>query len=417
MELQKAGPGARLSGQTVGQYQILELIGTGGMGEVYRAQDTHLNRQVAVKALPLSLLSNVNARKRFIRETRIASQVNHPYVATVFDVVEHGEDLLLVMELIEGRRLSRILREEETDVGQVVGWGLEIAEALSAIHKAGLVHRDVKPGNVMVTPAGHVKVMDFGLARPFEPVSSDSGEVTRVQDSTITQAGAGVGTLLYMSPEQVRGERVDKRSDLFSFGVLMYEAVTGTHPFAKPSVHESAAAILHEAPGGGDEPETLTASGPLRELILRLLEKTPDERYQDTGPLIIDLRAVAQGVSYLPETEKRRRKTLIGVAVSTVAVVAALILGGLWWLNRPPVWDRPRLALAVVPFVGLDPRFHLTLGAPPGLARSPGARLGVQPGGHAGPHQRCGKRRDAQCGRRHGSHLLDPLGCCACAPG
>jgi serine/threonine-protein kinase len=210
------------SDRVVGAYRIHELIGRGGMGEVYRADDTRLGRAVAVKVLPDRLADQPGSRKRFLREARFACRVVHPYVATVFDVIEEDERVLLVMEHIEGRRLDVVLRTDRPDLRRVTEYALEMAEAVGAIHRAGLVHRDLKPGNVMVTPSGHVKVMDFGIARPLaRPELREPGQTSK--DSTFTDEPGLVGTLLYMSPEQVRRDPVDYRSDLFAFGTILYK--------------------------------------------------------------------------------------------------------------------------------------------------------------------------------------------------
>ena len=351
MALEPRQARTQLTGQTAAHYRIMEMIGHGGMGEVYRAHDDHLDRSVAIKALPPRLAGDDIARRRFIRETRVASQVIHPYVATVFDVVDHHGNLLLVMELIEGEKLSSIIHQTPPDPQRAVTYATEISEALNAIHAVGLTHRDLKPGNVMITREGHVKVMDFGLARQATPVDiSGSDETARASDATITREGTGVGTVLYMSPEQLRGERADARSDLFAFGILLYELITGSHPFVRPSVHESVAAILREAPGGESEPATLSQSGPLRNVVMRLLEKEPDRRYQDSGELIRDLRAVSEGAVRLPREQARLRRRLTVGIPSVLLAAGALAFAGYWWVTSPPVWEQPRFSIAVTPF-------------------------------------------------------------------
>ena len=201
MATQGAGAEPFREGDVLAGYRVVERVGRGGMGDVYRAWDDRLQRPVAIKAArPVAAFDDL-ARKRFLRETRMACRVNHPFVATVYDVLEESDQLYLVMEFIEGRRLDEIIDEDHPKVDTLSGYAVEIAEALAAIHSEGIVHRDLKPANVMVTRAGHVKVMDFGVARP-PPGSLTSTEI----DATLTREGYAVGTVNYMSPEQVGGK-------------------------------------------------------------------------------------------------------------------------------------------------------------------------------------------------------------------
>lgn len=333
MEAFRDGAKATLTGQTVGSYQVLDRIGRGGMGDVYRALDTRLNRLVAVKTLARSLATDPHARKRFLLETRTACQVQHPYVATVFDVVEWGDGLLLVMELIEGRRLDTVLASDQPALQQVTGYALEIAEALGAIHHASLVHRDLKPGNVMVTPGGHVKVMDFGLARSVPRLApQDNAAEATASEPNLTGEGVRVGTVNYMSPEQVLGTAVDHRSDFFSFGILVYEAITGQHPFKRDSVMATASAILNEPPGGGTEPRSLSESGPMRQIVHRLLEKDRKLRYPSAKPLVEDLRAVVKGENVqLRQWPSRRSSRVPWIAAAAAIAVLVLAGGGMLW--------------------------------------------------------------------------------------
>jgi serine/threonine protein kinase/tetratricopeptide (TPR) repeat protein len=330
-----------LSGSTIGHYEIFERVGHGGMGEVYRARDTRLNRVVAVKVQSERLASNPTARDRFIRETRLAARVTHAYVATVFDVVEQDELLLLVMEFIDGRTLVDVLKDDEPDARTRVRYGVEIAEALHAIHRAGLMHRDLKPSNVMITSDGHVKVTDFGLARLT--VSPADAVTTMSTERQLTRSGSAVGTVLYMSPEQLRRAPVDQRSDLFSYGVLLYELMTGEHPFSRGSVHDSISAILNEPPGTNQDSEILTRTEMLRTVLQRSLEKDPEKRYQSTEQLLEELRAVQESML---GTARRTRRRLVWLPA-----LSALLIGlsaGAWWINQPLTWSRPRVAVALV---------------------------------------------------------------------
>jgi tetratricopeptide (TPR) repeat protein/predicted Ser/Thr protein kinase len=335
-------PAGSLSGMTVGHYDILERVGAGGMGEVYRARDTRLQRTVAIKSQSERLAKNSIARQRFIRETRLAAQVNHAYVATVFDVIEQDDSLLLVMEFIDGRTLTEVLRNDPPDAKTRLRYGLEITEALSAIHRAGLMHRDLKPGNVMVTTDGHVKVTDFGLARQTV-VSSDATTVLSTE-TQLTRPGSVVGTALYMSPEQLRHEPMDQRSDLFSCGIVLYELCTGQHPFARGSAPDSISAILRDQPGGGDRPPILADAPALQAVLLKSLEKNPDDRQQSSDELLRELKAVGDLPAVVPPAATLRSFAIYGLTLLAVAV-----LTGLWWINLPLSPGEPRIAVAFVP--------------------------------------------------------------------
>jgi tetratricopeptide (TPR) repeat protein len=340
-----------LVGRAVEHYRIQSHLGSGGMGHVFRAQDEHLNRKVAVKVLRHALAGDETARRRFLREASISPRVVHPYVATVFDVVEWEGELVLVMEYIEGRPLDVYVRDERPDTAEVARLGLEISEALAEIHRHGLVHRDLKPGNVMVTPTGHVKVLDFGLVG-LAPEATSDGSQEETEESLTGKSI--VGTPLYMSPEQLRRQEVDGRSDLFSLGSLLYQSITGRHPFRRDTYIDSATAILQENPGPGEEPESLSQSGPLRSVVLRLLEKERTDRYQSARDVVQDFQALLSG-EVMPSGEiqkavRRKRRTRLTVwAAVAVAAVAALALGlpPLLRAIRPP---DVRPVVTVLPF-------------------------------------------------------------------
>jgi tetratricopeptide (TPR) repeat protein len=339
MEPQRSHAAVALTGQTLGPYRVMEAIGSGGMGAVYRGWDTRLDRAVAIKTLLPALQSDPLSRKRFVRETRLACKVVHPYVATVLDVLEHEGTVYLIMEFLEGNRLDTFLHSTPPSLPDLTRFASEIAEALIAIHRAGLVHRDLKPGNVMITTDGHVKVMDFGVAW-----SSSSSAISPVEiqpsprETTLTGRDSRVGTVMYMSPEQISGKRLDGRSDLFSFGIMLYEAITHVHPFVRDSSIATAAAILNDPPGGGKEPDTLTRSGPLRDIVLKLLEKDHERRYPDAETLLANLRAVARGetpvglaTDFRP---KKRFRPFVWpmIAAMALAVLCIAFLGKI----RPP---------------------------------------------------------------------------------
>jgi tetratricopeptide (TPR) repeat protein len=313
----------------IGSYRLEALIGVGGMGRVYRAWDEKLGRTVAVKLLREYLSRDEVARKRFVREARLSSKIVHPYVATVFDVVEESGDVYLVMEHVEGRTLNQIIRRRKLSIPEVARYGCEIAEALNVIHSSGLVHRDLKPSNVMITNDNHVKVMDFGVARQFSDDARDPG------DSSLTRSGMVAGTPAYMSPEQLRGRKADNRSDLFSLGIVLFEAVTGRHPFLRETLGESMSAILNDPPGGDTEPRSLGESSAIRATILRLLEKDPERRYQSAEELI-PLLELPTDEFQLHGRPARRIRWRPWMTMALVALAVAPVGLGIWWLGKNP---------------------------------------------------------------------------------
>jgi len=263
-------------GQALGHYRIVEKIGTGGMGEVYEAEDSHLHRRVALKLLPERIMGDATAVARFIREARAASALNHPNIVTVHDIGESGTNRFIVMEFIMGRTLRKMI-EQGVDLASLPRIGEQVAKALAVAHAAGIVHRDIKPDNIMLRDDGYVKVLDFGLARLVP--SGSSPTLATVVDNT--EVGTVLGTARYMSPEQARGEATDSATDMFSLGIVLYELSTGQHPFPADSQIGVLHAILSQSPV---PPSRLNAEVPavLDSLILRLLEK--DARLRPTAP-------------------------------------------------------------------------------------------------------------------------------------
>jgi tetratricopeptide (TPR) repeat protein len=277
-------PGVRLAGR----YQIVRPLGEGGMGRVYLSRDIELDRDVAIKVLPPDLLADRVARERLRREARSAAGLDHPFVCKVFDVGDEDGQLFIVMEFVTGETLHDLISKGPLPVEQAIEIAGEIAEALDAAHDLRLVHRDLKPANVMTTTRGHVKVMDFGLAKTM---GSDAGAETQLEDkpaAQLTDRGSRVGTPAYMSPEQIAGDAVDHRSDIFSFGVLLAEILTGVHPFSRTTVAGTIAAVLSDPPvvGHAKAPEVPSA---LRAVIHRMLQKLPHERYQSMRDVRKDL--------------------------------------------------------------------------------------------------------------------------------
>jgi tetratricopeptide (TPR) repeat protein len=343
-------PKGELAGKTIGKYVIDTLVGRGGMGDVYKARDPQLNRLVAVKVLSPDLVSNEVARRRFLRETRLACRVSHPYVASVYDVLEEEGRVYLVMEWIRGSRLDILLRAGALERERAVTYAVEIAEALRAVHQAGLVHRDLKPANVMVTADGHVKIMDFGVALHVLKPSDSS---VSFSSDRLTGDKRLVGTVAYMSPEQIRGGRIDARSDLFALGIILWQCLSGAHPFARVTDYGTAEAILKDDPVTSDT--ALRVKSPLGRFALRLLEKDPERRPPDAETVIAELRqaSTTEGLGFPVLTTARgwrrpRRFVAVALGAAVTALVLAKLIPGLIGVERGvPV-------VAVLPFVERD---------------------------------------------------------------
>jgi eukaryotic-like serine/threonine-protein kinase len=281
-------------GQTIGNYRTLARLGGGGMGVVYSAEDTRLGRRVAVKFLSEEMARHPQALERFEREARAASALNHPNIATVYDVGTHEGRPYLVMELVEGQSLDQKTRERPLDIATLLDWAIQIADALDAAHAKGIVHRDVKPANLLVNARGQVKVLDFGLAKVAEPHSGAPQEPALLSagptvDDLLTSPGVAVGTVSYMSPEQARGEELDARSDLFSLGCVLYEMATGRRAFTGKTPAVVFHAILERTPARVREANP-TLPAKLDEIIAKALEKDRDMRYQTAAELRGDLK-------------------------------------------------------------------------------------------------------------------------------
>lgn len=306
-----------LIGKTISHYRIVEQIGVGGMGEVYRAHDTRLERDVALKVLPSGIIADEAVRRRFRREALALSKLNHPNIATVFDFdTQEGVDFL-VMELVSGETLVGKLAGGPLPEGDVSRLGLELAEGLVAAHGHGVIHRDLKPGNVRLTPDGRLKILDFGLARLVKPVSDATSA------EALTEAHGAVGTLPYMAPEQVRGERVDARSDIWAAGAVLYEMATGRRAFPEVEGARVIAAILQEAPRPPRGVNGRVSAG-LEGIILKCLEKDPGGRYQSAKELAAHLRGLSSAASVRPTA--RSRLGLFLAAAGALTLVAVVLL-------------------------------------------------------------------------------------------
>ena len=337
-------------GTRFGPYEITSLLGAGGMGEVYLAQDTRLGRHVAVKVLPAGVTSEPERLRRFEQEARAESLLNHPNVVTVHDVGTHGGMPYLVTELLEGESLRTRLARGALPLREAVGVALQVARGLAAAHEKGIVHRDLKPDNVFLIPGGGVKILDFGIAKLFEPdpeAAALSPEALAALSEAETQAHAAtgwgvlIGTPAYMSPEQARGERVDLRSDVFSFGIVLYEMLTGADPFRRRNAADTLGAILKEVPPPA-QPRGGRCPADLQKILRLTLAKDPAQRYTSTRQLVEDLEHLAQRLD--------RRLLTPGRAAATLALLLALAGPLAWLARRPPVIpprERPTVSLLV----------------------------------------------------------------------
>ena len=320
-------------GQSLRNYSIEEMLGRGGMGVVYRARDTRLNRPVALKVIPPELAGDPARRSRFLQEARAASAVNHPAIAQIYEIEEEGDTTFIVMEYVDGSTVRQLIARNELDLAAAVEVAMQVADGLSRAHEAGIVHRDIKSDNVMVTRDGHAKILDFGLAKLLGPADQDSGPGSESRLETAaarTQAGIIMGTIAYMSPEQARGLPADHRSDIFSFGIVLYEMASGRLPFAGASALDT----MHQLAYEQATPVTqVRANLPwsLQKVIDRCLQKKPADRYQDMKSVVKDLRQVRKEVESgasggMPALE-RVRFFLAGF--STRGIIWALVAGGI----------------------------------------------------------------------------------------
>ena len=349
-----------LVGRQVGPYKIVSLLGTGGMGEVYLAQDPRLERTVALKILPTELASDPDRMRRFIREARAASSLKHPNVATIHDIGESDGFHFIAMEYVEGQTLATKISGCPMNTDEIVEIGLQVADALDEAHRKGITHRDIKPANLMLTPRGQAKVLDFGLAKVTRP----AGQTATTDMSTVvsTETGMVMGTVQYMSPEQVLGKEIDYRSDIFSLGVVFYEMATGRLPFSGASASETTDRILH------GQPEAIARFNynvpvELERIIRKCLEKDRGRRYQSARDLLIDLKnlkrdsgsatAVVADESHVKWQTVLMSRRILGISVLAVlmAAIAAYML--LFRDGFSPVLSDIK-SLAVLPFDNLS---------------------------------------------------------------
>ena len=318
------------TGSRLGPYEISAAIGAGGMGEVYRARDTQLGRDVAIKVLPSFLSADPDRLRRFEQEARAAAALNHPNILVVFQLGTHDGVRYLVSELLEGSTLREPLQRGALPIRKAIDYGVQIARGLAAAHEKGIVHRDLKPENVFVTKDGRLKILDFGLARLLP--QRGEVEVNAPTMSELTDPGTVMGTVGYMSPEQVRGKPADHRADIFAFGAMLYEMLTGKRSFQKPTSAETMTAVLNEEPPGLSSLVPL-APPAMQRVVHRCLEKSPEQRFQSTSDLAFALEALSDSSSTAAATpaspDRARRSKLVATAVG-LTVVALLALAALF---------------------------------------------------------------------------------------
>jgi serine/threonine-protein kinase len=350
---------ASLVGRKLGRYEIAGVLGAGGMGEVYRARDTDLDRPVAVKVISERIAQSRTAIERFEREARTVARLSHPNILEIHDFGRDEGVVYAVTELLEGKDLRDRIRAGLLPLSKAMEIGIAVADGLAAAHSKGIVHRDIKPDNVFITSTGQVKILDFGIAGlragTTEPGSSEA------PTESLTQAGAVIGTVGYMSPEQVRGEQADHRSDIFSLGCLLYEVLSGKRAFQGETSHDTAMAVLNRDPDpiANHRPDV---SPGVESVVRRCLEKEPDERFESARDVAFALQAITESgrVSPIFDEDKRRKKRrrFLAGATAAIAVILVLVVAYQMWRAAPPVPEEKHLAILPFTAAGDDPRLQ-----------------------------------------------------------
>ena len=313
-------------GDSLGSYRVLAKLGEGGMGEVYRAHDSKLQRDVALKVLPPDIADDRERRAHLLREARAAAALNHPNICTIYEVGEAGTRVFIAMEVIDGQTLTERLAYGALALDQIIRYGVQLADAVAHAHDRGVVHRDLKSANVLITSDDRVKVLDFGLARRL--AGQQLGENTTQSQHFVSSPGAVVGTLPYMSPEQLRGQPADTRTDIWACGVVLYEMAAGKRPFAAHSPIELSSAILRDPP----PPLSLTAPEGLRAIVSRCLDKEPARRYQRASELRVAIEMLSTRTATIaaPLRQTPSRRSLIAAAIAAIVLLAT---GAVWWVG------------------------------------------------------------------------------------
>ena len=358
-------------GQTISHYRILGKLGGGGMGVVYEAEDIKLGRHVALKFIPENLAGDAKALERFEREARAASQLNHPNICTIHGIEENNGHPFIVMEKLEGQSLKQFIAGHAVEMERLLDTGIQVADALAASHAKGIVHRDIKPANIFLTPGGQVKVLDFGLAKLVHQAVTDDGG-----DNSLTAVGVIPGTAVYMSPEQARSEEIDQRSDLFSFGVVLYEMATGKKPFTGNNSLVTLEHVLHQKPV---PPRALNPNLPveLEGIIGKAMEKDRTQRYQSAVDMRADLQLLKKeaesGLIKTPSgasgklrvTSKAfagsgsRTQTYLLIAMAALLLMVVGAVGAWWFKHREVANSAERNAIAVLPLQNMNGDFSV----------------------------------------------------------
>ena len=323
--------------EQLGHYKILDRIGSGGMGDVYRARDTRLGRTVAIKVLPPAVADDPERRERFLREARTAAALSHPNIAALYEVGEEDSHLFLVFEFVPGEPLSKVIAGRPLNPRRAIQFAAQVADALADAHAAQIVHRDIRPDNIVITPKGNAKVLDFGLAL-WTAGGAAREQAAQAAATLATGAGSTLGTLAYMSPEQARGEALDERTDIFSLGVTLYEMLTGSRPFQGAT---PAALVLQVVQKRVPPPSSVNREVPkeLDSVVARALERDAVSRFDSAAMLAAELRAVERGIQDRPERADtavaavvtRPRPARAGWIPAAVALVLIAALTALWY--------------------------------------------------------------------------------------
>jgi serine/threonine protein kinase len=340
---------AQMVRTSIAHYEIVEKLGEGGMGVVWKARDTHLDRFVAIKLLASEKIDPTRI-PRLVQEAKAASALNHPGIIHLYDVAQSDGLYYIAMEYVAGKTLEELIGARGLRLTEALKYGTQIADAMAAAHAAGIVHRDLKPANIMVTQTGSIKLLDFGLAKLIESPShnSDSTQTSTAPTQLLSQQGAIIGTIPYLSPEQAEGMPVDARSDIFSFGIILYQMITGINPFRRELPYATISAILHDEPRPLHE---LVPSTPpeVERIVTRCLRKSPESRLRSMADLAIALKDLKeesdsghQAASPSPSPPRNLRRILLWTSAAIALTSAAALLA--WRLHeRPPTADKLRL--------------------------------------------------------------------------